>query len=188
MALKRGTEVATIDCSLVTIKPDSGTEEFAIDTANKVSVAADIETVNAVKLIIKGKLKAQKREQSVLTGHTITLSDNVFIPEVVKVLQGGTIVFDDTDPTKIISYTPPVVGSAVGGQQFTTCLYTARYDASGEIIGYEKVEYPNCKGKPIALSNDDTTFRANEYTISSAPAIGEAPYTMTYVEVLPAVT
>ena len=84
MALKRGNEIPTIDVAMVTIK--QGETEIALDTASKIAVSPETEVTDAVKLIIKGVLKAQKRAVTTLTGNAITLTDNVFNPEVVKIL------------------------------------------------------------------------------------------------------
>jgi len=65
--------------------------------------------------------------------------------------------------------------------------YTAQYNTAGEIVQYEKIEYPNCKGVPVAISIEDGTFRVSEYTIKSTPATDEPPYDITYIAALPTV-
>ncbi len=185
MAVKKTkAEIPTIDCAMITIETEDG--EFGFETANKVAVEPQVETTEAVKLIIKGKLKAQKPEQTTVTGNKITLTDNVFIPELVLVLQGGVIKYDAEDPTKIIGYTPPVVGSSDKGETFKLNCYSAQYNAAGQIVQYEKITYPNCTGTPVAFGAEDGVFRAPEYTINSAPNTGEAPYDINYVAELPA--
>lgn len=187
MAIKKSkAEIATIDCNLITIKV--GTDEFGFDTANKLAVEPQIEEQEGVKLVVKGILRAQKPSTSTITGHQLTLTDNVFNPELVLTLQGGTIKYDAVETTKIIGYTPPVVGSTDKGDVFELNAYSAQYDASGQIVQYEKITYPNCTGVPIAFSIEDGTFRAPEYTINSAPNTGEAPYDINYVADLPALT
>lgn len=184
MSVKKAkAEIATIDVCLVTIETEDG--EFGFDTANKIGVEPQIEEEDAVKLVVKGILRAQKPKTVTLTGNEITLSDNVFNPELVLVLQGGTIKYDAEDPTKIIGYTPPVAGSSDKGEIFKLNAYSAQYDAAGTIVQYEKITYPNCKGNPIAFGAEDGAFRAPEYTISSAPKTGEAPYDINYVAELP---
>jgi hypothetical protein len=189
MALKKITEIPTIDVVLVTIKSlaEGAVDEYALDTASKIGVSPQIETTEGVKLIIKNKLKAQKPEESTLTGHQIILTDNTFAPEVVKVVQGGVISYDAVEVTKVIGYTPPVVGSSEKGEPFELSAYSAQYNAAGEIVRYEKITYPNCKGKPIAFSSEDGVFRVPEYTILSTPDTGVAPYTITYIDTLPVV-
>lgn len=180
---KSKAEIATIDVNLVTIETEDG--EFGFDTANKIEVEPQIEEEDAVKLVVKGILRAQKPKQSTLTGHEITLTDNVFNPELVLVLQGGAIQYDTQDTNKIIGYTPPVAGSADKGEVFKLNAYSAQYDASGQIVQYEKISYPNCQGVPVAFGSEDGAFRAPEYTINSAPKTGEAPYVISYVPSLP---
>lgn len=190
---KSKNEIPTIDCELITIEtvvtPASGstsavTREFGFTTANKLGVEPQIETTDAVKLMIKGKLKAQKKEESTITGHQLTLTDNVFNPELVKILQGGTITYDSVSGD-LTGYTPPVVGSDDKGEVFTLNAYSAQYNAAGQIVNYEKIAYPNCTGVPIAFGAEDGVFRAPEYTINSAPDNGQAPYAITYVNALP---
>lgn len=184
---KSKAEIATIDCCLVTIETGSGddTKEFGFDTANKIEVEPQIEEEDAVKLVVKGILRAQKPKTTTITGNEITLTDNVFNPELVLILQGGTIKYDSSVTTKIIGYTPPVAGSADKGEVFKLNAYSAQYDASGQIVQYEKITYPNCQGVPVAFGSEDGVFRAPEYTINSAPKTGEAPYEISYVDALP---
>lgn len=182
----RGTEIATIDSVLITVS--TGTEEsgkeIMLNTASKIEVAPQVETTDAIKLIVKRRLIAQKGATSVLTGNTITLTDNVFTPELVQILQGGTITMDESTK-KITGYTPPVIGSNEVGEYFVLNAYSAQYDAAGKIVQYEKISYPNCQGIPINISSEDDVFRVGEYTINSYPADGEAPYVISYVAQLP---
>lgn len=180
---KKAIGVATIDVELVVIRTGSDEDgtEYALDTANRVQVEPQTSTTDAIQLIKLGRLIAQKLGKTTLTGHQITLTDNVFSPEIVKVLQGGTFSGTGTSMT----YEPPVAGSAVQGEVFEMDCYSAEYDASGQIVKYEKITYPNCQGNPVSFTTEDNVFRAPEYTITSAPATGEAPYKISYVEELP---
>lgn len=197
-ATKRGNEIPTIDVELITIQVGEAGEELAIQTANKIQVSVQSESEDAVKLVVKGRLIAQKPTVTTITGHTLVITDNVFIPEEVKILQGGTIKYwttaeqttegDEDTGNGVASYTPPVAGSSEKGSVFILNAYSAIYNAAGLITGYEKISYPNCQGTPVALNTEDGVFRAPEYTINSAPNTGEAPYKITYVKELPAVS
>ena len=180
---KRAVGIPTIDVSLVVVR--TGTEndglEIAVDTANKIGVEPQTETTDAVKLVKLGRLLAQKPAETTITGHQITLRDNVFIPELVKIFQGGTIEGEG----ETLVYTPPVAGSGEKGQIFELDCYSAEYDASGQIVKYEKITYPNCQGTPITINTEDGVFRLPEYVINSAPKTGEAPYKISYVKTLP---
>lgn len=189
----RAREIPTIDVCMVVI--EAGDIQIALDTASKLGVEPVTEDVDAVKLVIKGKLKAQKGKTSTITGHTIVLTDNVFIPEVVKILQGGKLKYwtDETmeetqeEETEygLAGYEPPPSDSGEKGVIFKLIAYSAEYDTAGEIIQYEKTTYPNCQGTPITMNTEDGVFRVSEYTIDSAPKKGEPPYWIDYVKELP---
>lgn len=184
-AMKHGNEIPTIDVALVTITADEGVNEIGLETSNKIGVSPQLDTKDAIKLVVKGKLIAQKPSTSTITGHTIVLTDNVFNPEVAVILQGGNITYKSGSTGPISKYEPPVAGSGEKGKVFKLCAYSAIYDEAGLITGYEKVTYPNCQGTPFAPSSEDDVFRVSEYTINSAPKKGEAPYSIEYVEELP---
>ena len=189
-AQKKAVGIPTIDVSLVVVRTgmvggdDTNATEIAVDTANKIAVEPQTETTDAIKLVKLGRLIAQKPATTTITGHQITMTDNVFIPELVKILQGGTV--SGTGDT--LTYTPPVAGSTDKGQVFELDCYSAQYDASGQIVRYEKITYPNCQGTPVAMSSEDDVFRVPEYTINSAPKEGEAPYKISYTKTLPQFT
>lgn len=185
---KRATGIATIDVVLVTIEvgEETGGTEYMLDTAVQIQVATQTETTDPIKLIIKNILRAQKPGATVVTGTTITLTDNVFTPELVKILQGGTIEEDSKGDLGIKKYTPPVIGSSQQGEKFTLNTYSAVYTPAGTISKYEKTSYPNCQGVPIEMSSEDDVFRVGEYTINSYPDTGQAPYVIEWVKELPA--
>lgn len=174
---------ATIDVSLVVIRTgDSSTgTETAIDTANQIQVEPQINEEDAVQVIKDGKVLAQKLGKSTLTGNQITLTDNVFSPEVAKILQGGQL----SGEGETLTYQPPAAGSGETGEVFELDVYSAEYNAAGQIVKYEKITYPNCQGTPIGLGTEDGVFRVPEYTINSAPDTGEPPYKLSYVTELP---
>ena len=106
VTIKKATEIPTIDVNLVTVQVENSNDEYILDTASQIQVEPQIEEEEGVKLVVKGVLKAQKLGTSTLTGNQITLTDNVFTPELVKILQGGTITESSGIPqkAKIIEY------------------------------------------------------------------------------------
>lgn len=192
---KQGHEIPTIDIVLFTVTPASTGIEIGLQTASKLAVNPQTETQDAVKLVVKGALLAQKPAETTITGNTLVLTDNVFIPELVKILQGGVIKYwADADKTTegaedkgfgVARYTPPVAGSREKGEVFVSKAYSAIYNAAGVVTGYECISYPNCQGIPVSFSSEDGVFRAPEYTINSAPDKGQAPYEITYLKELP---
>lgn len=195
---KRGTEIAMIDAALVVMRTRGvNAQTLALDTASQVEVAIATETTDAVKLIVKGKLIAQKKATTTVTGNTLTLTDNVFNFEQAKILQGGTLYYwtteektaTQTEKTEfgVAGYEPPVAGSDDKGEAFDLDIYSSVYDTSGDIVQYEKITYPNCTGQPFGVGAQDDTFNVNSITIDSAPAKGQAPYSIMTVKELPEV-
>lgn len=184
----KGNEFATIDCTMVTLQGyEVNDEELLVETSNKIQVTIGTETTDAIKLIVKGVLIAQKPQEVIVTGNTIVLTDNVFNDKLVKMLQGGTVTYEEDGKT-FKKYEPPVAGSKEKGKIFKLNAYSAIYNAAGICTGYEKITYPNCQGIPIAFSSEDGVFRVSEYTINSAPNTGEAPYAIEIVSALPEVS
>lgn len=175
--------VATIDVALVVmlVGDEEDGLELAIDTASKISVETQTETTDPIRLVKLGKLLAQKMGQTTITGNRITLTDNVFTPDVVQILNGGSVTGEGVD----LVYEPPVAGSSEKGRVFDLQCYSAVYDASGQIVKYEVITYPNCQGEPITISSEDNVFRVSEYVINSAPRTGQAPFRISYVNSLP---
>ena len=186
MSVKKGTEIATIDVALVSMQSyEQGADEIILDTANHIQVEVQTETEDAIKLVVKGRLIAQKGEQVTITGNKITLTDNVFNDEEVLLLQGGTVLRDQTTGD-FIGYRPPVIGdtsASAKGKIFKLKAYSAIYNAAGVLTGYERITYPNCQGQPIAFESEDGTFRSTDYVINSAPAEGESPYELDIIGV-----
>lgn len=180
---KKATGMAMIDVSLVVVRTggDDDGMEIAVDTANKVGVETQTDTKDAITVIKDGKLLAQKPKKTTITGTQITITDNLFTPILMKILQGGEIAGEDES----LTYTPPVAGSGEMGEIFELDCYSAQYDASGQIVKYEKITYPNCQGTPVSINNEDDVFRVPEYVINSAPNTGEPPYKISYTKTLP---
>ena len=77
--IKKAEGMSMIDCSMIVIEPEDGSDGIAFTSASKMGVEKQEETTDAVKNIIKGEVKAQKPEETTLTGHTLTLTDTTMI-------------------------------------------------------------------------------------------------------------
>lgn len=97
------------------------------------------------------------------------------------------VIKENNDNGEFKSYTPPPAGSAPGLETFTVDIYTEETDTSGEILGYVKLSLPNGKGEPVELAFEDNKFFAAKYSITTAPAKGEPPYTIEMVDALPVI-
>lgn len=182
--IRRPEEVATIDASLIVLTRENGDgDAFGITTNTEVATEVQTETTDANKLIIKGVLKAQKKEKQTLTGIQITLTDNMTVLDLARAVQGGKILRDEQG--KIIKYVPPIVGEEEEQEKYTVEVYTACMDSSGEILKYEKTTYKHCTGQPFAFNAKDDEWRSAQYVLLCLPKQGEPPYELDYVDELP---
>lgn len=187
MANKKVTKMALIDVELVEIVAHNLEQDtYRWKTASNLDAELNITEGESTELIVNGTLIAQKKAKDVVTGSTLTVTDNVFSPEIVEFIQGGKAQYDELG--NFISYKAPLAGEEVKLDKFDFNIYTAQRDVAGDIVSYIKVGFPNCNGKPVNIKLENGTFFAPEYTISSSPSTGEAPYTITAVEELPALT
>lgn len=145
MAYKKGNEIPTIDVALVTVEDASG-NMLGLNTASQISVTPGTETTDAVRLIIKGVLVAQKPKKTTLTGNAITLTDNVFNPQVVQLLQGGTITF-----SKAYSVTT----AAAGKHYFAVDDYYVQFELSAALATGQKLEYNDVSGVLAIKTTED---------------------------------
>lgn len=182
MAAKKGHEIATADVTLVTITTSEETpRELGLKTASQIQITTEFEEQDDVNHIVKGELIAKKRGKKTVTGTTVTLSDNVFNPELLQIIQGGEITYDSDGNFK--KYISPVIGDEYNPVPFTLNAYSAQYDTTGLAVSYIKYVYTNCTGSPISFSAQDDTFATPEYTIKSAPAEGESSLNIERIKV-----
>lgn len=143
--IKKATEYATIDVVLVTISPENNGQEYAIDTAEKIKVEPQIETEKAVKVVVGGKLHAQKPAVETLTGNQITLTDNVFSPELVQTFQGGTVTM-----AKMYEFTALAGGQPAGDYSIAVYGGYFNFTLPTEMTAGDKIVYDDISGKIAA--------------------------------------
>ena len=173
---------ALSDVSCVEIV-DEENNSYIFETSDEVGIEEVVDEGEEQPLKIKGKLYANRAAENTVLGHDITCKDNVMCPELLQLIQGGTLTPGDTGFT----YEPPAIGTTSTKKKFTTNIYTAEVDTDGDTGNYIKISYPSCKGTSVPISFKDGEYYSNEYTIKSRPAKGQAPYTVTLVDALPTV-
>ena len=176
--------MALSDVSMIRLVTKDGKNSEYIFTSGTDFEAEEVMQEGEEKpLIIKGVLRANKPAKDILLGHDIKLIDNLFTPEVLCLLQGGTIQ-TGTDG-KFRKYLPPIVGEDVVKVKFDMEIYSAIIENDGETGEYLKTVYYNCVGQNKPLSFKDDEYFVAEYGIQSRPASGERPYDFEVVTGLP---
>ncbi|GIM29825.1 hypothetical protein CPJCM30710_24910 [Clostridium polyendosporum] len=174
---------ALVNIKRVEIITDEATPQtLTWDTASEAGYEPIVSEGEEKVLRTKNTIHAIDKTEDIQYGSDITLTDNKFAPEVLAIIDGGTLKKDAEQ--NIIGYTPPVSGQAVNRKTFTLNIYTEEKEGD-EIVGYFKFSYPNCKGKPANFTFKDGEFTTPEFTISSRPKNGEAPYDLDILAQLP---
>ena len=173
-------QFALCDFVMTQIKVNGGdTHSFA--TADEIACEPVIEEGETKSLTIKNKLVASKQTPDMVLGHDITCKDNVFTPNLLADIQGGTVSEGGT----FKKYTAPNVGAMPNTKSFDFIVYVEVVGDDGATGEYLKYTFPNCKGSFISPNFKDGEYYANEYTIKSRPALNTSLYTVDLVNELP---
>lgn len=159
-----------------------------VETAEESELEPVISEGNEDVLRTDDKILAIARTPDLLYGYNLTLKDNTFDVEMASLIEGGTIRYDDTEPTKVIGYDSPTLAEgATKTKAFLTEIYVANYEGDS-ITGYVKITLNNCTGTAPTLSFAKE-FYAPEFAIKAREAtkIGKPIKSVDYVETIPAV-
>lgn len=157
---------------------------LSFQTSDEIKTEEVVKEGEAKELIIKNQLIAKKETPDLMLGYDLTFKDNVMSPEVMQVVQGGTIEYD-TESGKFKKYEPPAIGTKPNLTSFDTIVYSEIVGDDGATGEYAKFTFPNCKGGNVPVNLKDGEYYSNEYKVKSRPAIGQKPYTLEIVDVLP---
>lgn len=165
------------------VTEDSHAKTYRITTATEATYAAVISQGEEQVLRVKNEIKSINRTEDIQYGSDINLSEALMTPEVMALIDGGTLTVDEEgNPTK---YEPPVMGAVVKRIPFTLKLYTEEKDTSGDTVGYQCFSFKGCKGKPVSYTFKDGEYLVPQYTASSRVKKGTAPYSLDFLETLP---
>lgn len=160
-----------------------GEDTYTFDTADEVTIEEVLDEGEEQTLKIKGRLYANRAADDTVLGNDITCKDNLMSPELLQIMQGGTLNVDDSG--NFVSYAAPATGATDNRVKFTTNIYTAEVSTDGDTGRYLKVTYPDCYGSSVPLTFQDGVYFTNSYTIKSRPAKGSSPYSVEFVDELP---
>lgn len=179
------TQLPLTDVVLVQLVTKEQTPKtLSFQTSDEIKTEEVIKEGESKELIIKNQLIAKKETPDLMMGYDLTFKDNVMSPEVMQVAQGGTIEYDP-ETRKFKKYEPPAIGTKPNLTAFDTIVYSEIVGDDGATGEYAKFTFPNCKGGNVPVNLKDGEYYSNEYKVKSRPAIGQKPYTLEIVDVLP---
>lgn len=145
---------------------------YEFSTASEASIkpfaSEGTEKIHRVKNTILGTI----RYEDILLGYEIKLVNNTFCPELLALVDGGTVTSDEDGAFK--SYSSPVVGQVTERKSLTVNLYTQEVDCDGEAVEYIKFTFKHAKGKPVEYTIKDGEFFVPELTLRSRAKTGES--------------
>ena len=163
--------LANIVRAEITEETEDGTT-YVFTTSSEASIkpfaSEGTEKIHRVKNTILGSL----RYEDILLGYEIKLVNNTFCPELLSLVDGGTVTTDESG--NFASYTAPVVGTVTERKNLTVSLYTEELDCDGETLEYIKFTFKHAKGKPVEYSIKDGEFVVPELTQRSRAKTGES--------------
>lgn len=156
------------------------------DVASEAEVTAFVSEGQEQELRVKNVIKAQNNTEDIVKGYDIRLVSATMVPEILALIDGGTLRYDATESTKIVGYDAPVIGTPVERKPFTMNIYTEEKDGDGATKSYVKFIFLHCKGTPVSYALQDGQFFAPELTSKSRPKKGEKPVSIDFLDALPA--
>lgn len=159
-------------------------KSYSWTTASKAGLEPTISEGEEKILRVKNRILATDRTEDILLGFELTFTDNLFIGEVMSLVDGGTATME---LDKLVKYEAPVAGEVVTRTPFTIDIYCEEKDIDGDPVGYVKFTFKHCKGKPVKYELEDGVFMAPEVKVVSRPKTGESPSTVEFLEELPTI-
>ncbi|GAA0825263.1 hypothetical protein [Clostridium tertium] len=183
MAVEKITEKSIVNIVRVEVETEETTPKiYRFDTASEATYAAVVSEGQETILRAKNKILATNKTEDIQYGSDVNLTQVVMVPEVLAIVDGGTLT---KTLDKVTGYRPPAMGEVVNRTGFKLRIFTEEKDGDGETLGYQCFEYPGCKGKPVSFNFKDGEFMAPAYTISSRVKKGTAPYNLDFLDELP---
>ena len=155
------------------------------DVSTEAEVLAFISEGSENELRVKNVIKAQNNWEDIVKGYNIRMVNAVMVPEVLALIDGGTLTFDAIETTKVVSYEGPEAGTPVTRMPFTTNIYTEEKDGDGSTKSYVMFSYKHCKGTPVNFSVQDSEFFVPEFNLRSRAKSGEKPVKIDFLDKLP---
>ncbi|MGL4253155.1 MAG: hypothetical protein ACRCR2_03730 [Fusobacteriaceae bacterium] len=187
MAAPNFNQLPLTDVKMVqVITKDTVPVTYSFDTSDEVDTEEVVEEVKDRPLTIKSRLIANVPGEDIVMGYDLKFKDNVMCPELLHLMQGGTLTYSSDGVFE--SYEAPPIGTRLSKKPFDVVTYSAEVDSAGETGKYIKLTWRNCKGTSVPIKLKDGDYYSNEYKVMCRPPNGTSPYKMEIVTELPPAT
>lgn len=184
---KNVTTIPLTDVALAVVTTiETHSKTYGFETATTVSTEEITQTTEEKNLEIKGTVYAAKPSKTIVLGYNLTLTNNVFIPELAALFSGGTVEVDNSSKA-FKKFTPPNVGTTPKKTKFKIDFYSEENDEGGPTGNYLKISFDKCEGVSVPITMEDGTYFSSEMTLQSRPGAGQPPYVAELVAELPTI-
>lgn len=157
-----------------------------IDVAEDADAKAYLSQGKEETLRVGDVIKAQNNTEDIVMGYDLKLGSATMVAEILALVDGGTLVYDDLVSTQVKRYDAPAVGTKVKRTPFTTKVYTEEKGGDGDSESYICFEYKNCKGTPVDFTAKNGEFFSPELNIKSRSKLKQSPMSAIFLKELPA--
>lgn len=185
MPLMEGTNLVNVARVEIVTEEDTP-KTYQFNTSDSLDIDPNVSAGEERIHRVKNKVLGVNSTEDIVVGYNLKLKDSTLKAEVLALIEGGTVTFDDIETDKVIKYEGPAMGDTLVKTPFTLNVYTEEKDESGDVIEYAKFSFKHCKGKPTKYSMKDNDFFLPEFDIKSRAKTGEKPLTIDFVDSLPA--
>jgi len=168
-------------------KPYPVPEKHWIDTAQEVSVEAEVVEGESDELRGGDRILVRVEEDDVVVGAELGFTDARFDAKATELIAGGTLIYDGNDPDVIIGWEAPKIEDQYDRKPFQADVFVQAFNAQGGREAYLRYLFRFCKGYSPNVTHSDQEWGTPEFTIKARenPATGESTYKKEFVPVLP---
>lgn len=170
-----------VAAEIITLENDRRVYHFS--TAKSVTPEPFVSEGAEEELRCGNRILAQNLLEDIVKGYDIKLKDVVFSPELLALVEGGSVECDANGG--FAAYHAPVAGAISSRTRFALVLYAEEKDYDGSAVSYFRFTYPSCIGTTAEFGFEDGAFFAPEYTIKSRPPFGRKSVVIEQLDFLP---
>lgn len=145
--------------------PAKDKKAIYLDCDSEVELKPLVSKGNEKTLRTDTKILAVAKTPNLLYGYGLKMKNTVFNVEAASLIEGGKIIYDKEDKTKIVGYETPRLKEGVTMKHFKADIYVANYDGS-DIKNYVKITLNKCQGEAPKLTFKKDFF-APEFEITA---------------------
>lgn len=136
---------------------DKDKKAIIVDTAAELKIKSVVSKGSEKILRTDEKIIATATEPDLNYGYSIEMKDNTFSIEILQLIEGGNITYDESDKTKIVSYDAPMLNDGALSKPFVAEIYVEDRKGSS-VVGYVALIFNYCTG-----STPDFEFKSGEF-------------------------